>query len=537
MTKGFFRESTPMKRRSFLASVLAATTIGAPSLAAPSKSRVLKFIPQADLAVLDPIWTTAYVTRNHAYLVFDTLYGWDARFEAKPQMVEGHTVENDGKEWRLTLRHGLRFHDGEPVLASDCVASILRWGKRDNYGRMLMAATEDLSAPDDRTMIFRLREPFPQLPDALGKATNNMAAIMPARLAATDPFRQVPELIGSGPFRFQADERVAGAQYVYERFADYVPRPEGSPNWTAGPKIVNFDRVEWHVLPDAATAASALRLGEMDWWELPPPDLITMLRADRALKVEVQDPTGFVGIFRMNHLNPPFDNPAIRRALLGGIDQSEFMEAAGGTDPSGWKDGVGFFCPGTPMASDVGMEVLSAPRDLLKVKEAVKAAGYGGEKIVLLGATDVPILKAIADVTADFMQRAGFNIDYVATDWGTVVQRRTRKDPADKGGWHLYSNFTGGMDQTTPTTHTNLWAGGNAAPGWPRSPRIEELSADWVRAPDQGAQTRIAQDIQRQAFIDVPYIPLGQIAQPTAYRRDLAGVMPGFAVFWNVKRA
>jgi peptide/nickel transport system substrate-binding protein len=525
-----------MKRRTFLASALAATALGAPSLAAPSASRVLKFIPQADLAVLDPIWTTAYVTRNHAYLIFDTLYGWDAGFQAKPQMVEGHNVENDGKLWRLTLRPALRFHDGEPVLARDCLASLQRWSKRDNYGRMLMAATDELSAPDDRTLVFRLRQPFPQLPDALGKATNNMAAIMPARLAATDAFQQVPELIGSGPFRFKADERVAGAQYVYERFGDYVPRPDGTPNWTAGPKIVNVDRVEWHVLPDASTAASALRLGEMDWWELPPPDLIPMLRADRALKVEVQDATGYIGIFRMNHLNAPFDNPAIRRALLGAVDQTEFMQAAGGIDPSGWSDRVGYFCPGTPMASDAGMEALTTPRDLAKVRDAVKAAGYGGEKIVLLGATDVPILKAVADVTADLMQRVGFNIDYVATDWGTVVQRRTRKDPVEKGGWHLYSNFTGGMDQTTPTTHTNLWAGATAAPGWPTSPRIEELSAEWVRANDQAAQALIAQDIQRQAFTDVPYIPLGQIAQPTAYRANLAGVMPGFAVFWNVKR-
>ncbi|MBV8426657.1 MAG: ABC transporter substrate-binding protein, partial [Hyphomicrobiales bacterium] len=162
-----------MKRRTFLASALAATTLGAPSLAASPASRVLKFIPQADLAVLDPIWSTVYVTRNHAYLIFDTLYGWDASFQAKPQMVEGHSVENDGKLWRLTLRPGLRFHDAEPVLARDCVASLQRWSKRDNYGRMLMAATDELSAPDDRTLVFRLRQPFPQLPDALGKATNN----------------------------------------------------------------------------------------------------------------------------------------------------------------------------------------------------------------------------------------------------------------------------------------------------------------------------------------------------------------------------
>jgi peptide/nickel transport system substrate-binding protein len=497
---------------------------------------VLKFIPQADLAVLDPIWTTAYVTRNHSYLVFDTLYGWGSDFRASPQMVEGHSVENDGRVWKLTLRPGLRFHDDQPVLARDCVASLRRWGKRDNYGARLMGATDELSAPDDRTILFRLRQPFPQLPEALGKATNNIAVIMPERLANTDPYKQVTEMVGSGLFRFKADERVSGAQYVYERFGGYVPRSSGKPDWTTGPKVVNFDRVEWHVQPEASTAASGLRAGEFDWWELPPPDLLPLLRTDRAVTVTVQDPTGFIGIFRMNQLHPPFDNPPIRRALLGAVDQSEFMQAVAGDDTKLWRDRVGYFCPGTPMANDAGMEGLTSPRDIEAVRRQVKAAGYGGEKIVLLGATDIPILKAVADMTADMMQRAGFNVDYVATDWGTLVQRRIRKEPPDKGGWSLFSNFTGGMDQTTPTTHTMLWSGDNAAPGWPRSPKLEELTARWVEAPDQAAQQPIARELQRQAFTDVPYIPLGQFVQPMAYR-GLTGIMSGFPVFWNLRRA
>jgi peptide/nickel transport system substrate-binding protein len=523
-----------MRRRSLLAAGLAASTLSAPRLAAAQGARVLKFIPQADVAVLDPIWTTAYITRNHAYLVFDTLYGWDSSFRASPQMVEGHEVAADGLRWTLRLREGLKFHDGEPVLARDCVASLRRWGKRDNYGRLLMAATAELSAPDDRTIVFRLRAPFPQLPDALGKATNNMAAIMPERLAMTDPFKQVTEMTGSGPFRFKADERVPGAQYVYERFAGYVPRAGGKADWTAGPKVVSFDRIEWQIQTEPATAAAALRAGQVDWWELPPPDLIPLLGADRNIAIQSQDPTGFIGIFRMNHLNPPFDNPAIRRALLGAIDQSEFMQAAAG-DPSFWRDKVGYFCPGTPMANDAGMEALTGPRDLARVKRDIAASGYRGEKIVLLGATDIPVLKALADVTADLMQRVGIAVDYVAADWGTLVQRRAKKDTG-AGGWHLYSNFGGGMDMTTPTTHSVLWSGANAAPGWPNSPRIEALSAAWLNAPDQAARQRIARDIQAQAFIDVPYIPLGQLIQPTAVRKDIHGVMPGFPVFWNLRR-
>jgi peptide/nickel transport system substrate-binding protein len=523
-----------MQRRTFLATTAAA--LASPALATAQGRRVLRFIPQADLAVLDPIWTTAHVTRNHGYLVWDTLYGWDSGFVARPQMVEGHVVENEGKLWKLTLRPGLVFHDGEPVRARDCVASLQRWAKRDNWGRLLMTGTDELSVADDRTIVFRLRRPFPQLPDALGKATNNIAFIMPERLAATDPFKQVPEFVGSGPFRFKADERVPGASVVYERFDRYVPRPDGTPDWTAGPKVVNFDRVEWTTQTDPSTAAGALRSGEADWWELPPPDLLPLLRSDRGLRVDVQDPTGFIGIFRMNHLQPPFDNPAIRRALFGAVDQREVLLAAAGDDPAMWQDKVGYFCPGTPMASTVGMEALTSPRDMAKVRTDLKSAGYAGEKIVLLGATDIPILKAVADVTNDFLVKAGLNVDYVATDWGTVVQQRTRKEPADTGGWHCYSNWTGGVDQITPLTHTNLWVGANAAPGWPNSPRLEELAADWLAAADQAAQQRVAADIQLQAFMDVPYIPLGQVAAPTAFRTDLRGTMKGFPVFWGLSR-
>jgi peptide/nickel transport system substrate-binding protein len=518
-----------MQRRDFLASGLAA--LAAPSIARAQGGSVLRFIPQADLAVLDPIWTTAYVTRNHGYMVFDTLYGWDSKFRATPQMVAGHVMENDGKIWRLTLRDGLRFHDGAPVLARDCVASVQRWAKRDNFGRLLMASTEELSTADDRTIVFRLKAPFPQLPDALGKATNTMAAIMPERLAATDPFKQVPELVGSGPFRFKADERVAGDRVAYERFAGYVPREDGLSDWTAGPKRVNVERVEWHVMPESATAAAALRTGAMDWWEVPALDLLGMLRADKGIIVRQQDPSGFIGVFRMNQLIPPFDNPAIRRALLGAIDQSEFCQASAGDDPALWRDHVGFFCPGTPMANDAGLAVLTGKRDVAAVRAAIKAAGYAGEKVVVMGAADAPILKAVADVTADLLQRCGFNVDYAVADWGTVIQRRT-----SKVGWNAYSFVVSGMDQATPTTNSNLWTGAAAGPGWPVGPRLESLSAAWLAAPDLAAQQGLARDIQVQAFQDVPYVPLGQTLQPTAYRSRITGVMQGFPVFWNVAK-
>jgi peptide/nickel transport system substrate-binding protein len=526
-----------MRRRALLTATAAA--LAAPHVARSQANRVLKFIPQSDAAVLDPIWTTAYVTRNHGYLVFDTLFGTDSAFQASPQMAAGMTTDNDGKLVRVTLRDGLKFHDGTPVLARDCVASIRRWSKRDTFGQTLMLAADELTAADDKTLQFRLKRPFPLLPDALGKSPTNFPAMMPERLANTDAFTQVTEMVGSGPYRFNANERVPGSLLVYERFAGYVPRADGTPDWTAGPKVVHFDRVEWHVIPDPSTALAALQTGEVDWWENPSNDMLPILRKTANVKAVIQDPTGLMGCMRLNHLTAPFNNPAIRRALLKAIDQRDFCIASGGDDPAMWHVPTGLFYPASPFASDAGLEVFAGKRDYDAVRKEIVAAGYKGEKTVILAPTDFPLLKAMADVCADVFQKIGLNVDYQAMDWGSVVQRRTKKEPVEQGGWSVFNTFWSGLDQLNPVGHVflrGMGEGAGAAPGWPSSARIEELRQQWLEAPNLAAQQALARDLQLQALTDVPYVPTGQVLGATAYRANLTGVLNGFVLFWNVRK-
>jgi peptide/nickel transport system substrate-binding protein len=524
-----------MKRRTFLAA--SAAVAATPSIGRTQGTTLLRFIPQADLTVLDPIWTTAYVTRNHGFMVFDTLYGQDSTYKASPQMVAGHVIENDGKLWKLTLREGLKFHDGERVLARDCAASIQRWGKRDAFGQALLAATDELSASDDKTIQFRLKKPFPLLPDALGKSPSLMPAMMPERLAKTDAFTQITEMVGSGPYRFLAGDRVPGAKAAYAKYENYVPRTDGKPDWTAGPKIANFDRVEWTTIPDAATAAAALQNNEQDWWDYASADLLPVLRKARNLKVSIQDPSGQMAMMRFNFLQPPFNNPAIRRVLLGAVNQQDIMTAVATDDTSMWHTPTGFFCPGTPMASDAGLSVLTGPRDYAKVKANLKAAGYNGEKVVLLAATDFPVIKAMSDVVADMLQQSGLNVDYVATDWGSVNQRRVKKDPVEQGGWSAFCTAWAGTDMLTPAGELALRTNGaNAWIGWPDIPRIERLREAWFDAPDLAGQQKVAREIQVAAFEELPYLPLGQYLQATAYSAKLTGVLNGFALFWNVRK-
>jgi peptide/nickel transport system substrate-binding protein len=517
---------------------------GAALLAAPrialgqAQARTLRFIPQANLASVDPIWSTAVVVRNHGLMVYDLLYGLGADFRPRPQMAAGHEVGEDGRRWTITLRPGLRFHDNEPVRAADCVASIRRWAKRDVLGQRLDGLMDEIRALDDTRFEIRLKKPWPGLAFAFGKPSANMCAIMPERVARTDPFTQVTETVGSGPFRFRTDLFRPGDTAVYERFAGYAPRDEAA-DFLAGGKVVHFDRVEWKVMPDPSTASAALQNNEADWWETPLADLLPLLRRNRDIAVELINTAGNLGVLRFNFLHPPFDNPAIRRAILPAVDQRAFMSAAMGIDPALSRVPAGVFTPGTPLANEAGLEVLSGPRDLAAAQRALREAGYRGERVVMLSATDLPVLQNQAEVAADLLRRIGFNVDFVAMDWGTHIQRRNNRGPVDGGGWSAFVTTWEGLDVSVPGSHQPIRGhGANAWAGWPTIPRLEELREAWFEAPDIEAERRIAQEIQRVVWQEVPFVPLGQVLPPMAYRRSITGVVKGGpAVFWGVRRA
>ncbi|MCC6716857.1 MAG: ABC transporter substrate-binding protein [Acetobacteraceae bacterium] len=524
-----------LTRRSAIAG--SAALLAAPRLAAAQDQKVLKFVPHADLTVVDPSWSTSYITRNHAIMVYDMLYGTTSDFQVTPQMAAGHVVEDGGKVWTITLRDGLKFHDGEPVLAKDAVASIKRWALRDNMGQTLMDRTDELVALDDKKLRFRMKKPFALVAAALGKPGSAICAIMPERLIAPATGKPITEVVGSGPFRFVADERVAGSRVVYARNADYLPVSTGTPSFIAGPKIVNFDRVEWQVIPDSGTAGAALQNGEVDWWENPTTDLLPLLRRNANLTIRIHDKTGYFGVLRFNHLTPPFNNPAIRRAIWWAVDQEDYMTAVAGNDRAMWNSGVGFFATNGPWANDAGMAHLTSKRDPERAKREIIAAGYKGEKVVVLVPTDVPSLKFAGDVGADMLKRCGLNVDPLYMDWGSMVQRLGRQDAADAGGWNVYHTYWSGVDQLDPAVNSSLRASGRRGrTGWPDSPRLEELRAAWLDSGDVAEQKRLAREIQLQAFEDVPYMPFGQFFAPMGYRKNISGVLDGYALFWNVKR-
>ncbi len=502
---------------------------------ASAQEKILKFIPQADLRILDPIATTAYITRNHGYMVYDTLFATDAHFKIQPQMVDKWEMSKDKLTYTFTLRDGLKFHDGQPVRSADCIASLERWGKRDPLGQKLAQSTESWTAVNDKTFKLKLKKPFPLTLDAFGKLSSIPTFIMPERIARTDAFQNITEVIGSGPFKFVKDEWMPGSKVVYVKNTDYVPRKE-APSWAAGGKVVKVDRVEWIYIPDPATAAAALNAGEADWWESMPPDLIPLLRKNKDVRVENIDPIGGLGMMRFNFLQPPFNNQKMREALLYVIDQRDYVLAFAGNEKNGGTC-YSFFTCGTPLSSEIGAEPLKGKRDFERAKKLILEAGYKGEKIVIISATDQAIIHSQSLITAELFRKLGLNAELQASDWGTMITRRASKEPVEKGGWSVFHTWWGGADIASPAAMAMVNLGEKSWIGWPADPKLEELRQAWFNTTDAAASRKAADAVQLEAFKFVPYITTAQFFIPTAYRSNLSGVVPAPVVFlWNVEK-
>jgi peptide/nickel transport system substrate-binding protein len=525
-----------IRRRTFMGAAGAAA-LARPSFAQPAAARVLRFVPDLNLTVLDPIVTTAAVTTMHGYAVFDTLYGVDEQLEPRPQMAEGARVSDDGLTWEIVLRDGLVFHDGEKVLARDAVASLRRWAQRDSFGQALAAAVDAWEAPDDRTIRIRLKRPFPQLLRAIGKPHSSPAFIMPERLARTEASRPVTEMVGSGPLRFKVDEYVTGSRVVYTRFEGYRPRDEAA-SWSAGGKRVHFDRVEWTIMPDPSTAANALRAGEVDWWEAAQGDLLPVLKRDRRLTVRPLNPYGLILGMRFNHAQPPFNNVALRRAILSAVSQEDYLQAVSGGNPDNFRLCRAMFPCGLPGVNELGTGIMKQPPDRAAARAAIQAAGYRGEKIVLLIASDSQTNGPAGEITGALLRELGMNVDVQTMDWGTVVQRRVSSEPVERGGWSIFHTSWPGSSVTNPAE--NLYIRGQGARGWfgwHDSPEMEQLTAQWLSATDPAEARRLLDAIQLSAFNTVPVVPLGQVLPSMAYRRELTGIVTASSpYFWNVQR-
>lgn len=502
---------------------------------AQNATRTLRYVPVTKLTVLDPMFTTALISLTHGYCVFDTLYGIDANLRPVPQMAAGHSVSPDGLRWEITLRDGLLFHNGEPVRARDCAASLRRWAQQDSFGRTLGAVTENFGFSDDKTIVITLTRPFNRLLEAIGKLHSSPAMMMPEHLAMTDPATQVTEMIGSGPFRFVADEYRPDDRVVYEKFADYQPRSE-SAAYTSGGKVVHFDRLVWQVVPDPTTAATALQAGEVDWIGAILPDLAPLFETHPDLKLHRTGQFGLVSVLRFNHAQPPFNNAALRRAVMGALDQTPYLQSISAS-PANYETCLAMFPCGFNDVTEIGAGIMGA-LDIDAARKAVVDSGYDGEPVVILNPTDVPQIYPHGLFTADLLTRMGMNVELQDTDWGTVIQRRESRAPTQEGGWSIIHSAWPAVSIDNPVTNAMIRGQGDAGWwGWYDDPEMETLVSQWLDAPDATAGTALFDQIHARALQEVPSIPLGRTFQNGAMHKSLNGMVLGSTdLFWNVRQ-
>jgi peptide/nickel transport system substrate-binding protein len=523
-----------LSRRTLLAAPAllgAAAMTGAKSALAQRRDpRELRFITAVGLTVLDPIWTASLVTLNHAYGVYDTLYGVAQDLSPRPQMVAGHTVSSDELTWEFKLRDGLLFHDGEPVRARDAVASMKRWWRRDSFGQLIATVTDSLEPTDDKTFRLTLKKPFPHLLEALSRVGALTCFVMPERHALVDPYQQVKEMIGSGPYRFIASEFNAGSRAVYEKFDKYVPR-------TSGGKVAHFDRITWHTMPDSATAANAMQAGEMDWWEYVPTDLQELMEKSKGVVVQPKDPYNWYGIARFNHLQAPFNNVKLRRAVLAAVNQDDYMRAGFGDDPRTWRTCRAMMPCGVKGVTELGQQAMPA-LSVEAARKLVAESGYKGERAVVLAPMDYPQLGAFGQVSADLLKKIGINVDFVPMDWGTMIARQANRDTVEKGGWSMF--HTSGSMPSMLNPALNMYIRGQGTKGWTgwyENAEIEALSQEWLSSSTTADPTALFDKMQRILFEDPPFLPLGQYGVFTVRRTDIDGILDGSASYpWNIRR-
>ena len=511
-----------------------ALSAAAPALA---QSNVLRVVPHSNLAILDPIWTTAYMSRNHGYMIYDTLFGTDENAKVKPQMVESWTESADHRLWTFKLRKGLEFHDGKPVTGEDVIASLQRWGKRDAMGSALMTFVQRMDSPDPDTFRIFLGEACGFVLDALGKPSSNVPFIMPKRIAETDAFKQIEEHIGSGPFVFKRDEFKPGDRAVYVRNAKYVPRSE-PPSGTTGGKHVYIERVEWNLaLRDAQAQVNALKNGEIDIIEALGFDHFETVKGEANLQMPKYSNYGLQYMARFNHLHKPFDNVKVRQAALAAFSQEPFLRAQVGVKEL-YKPCASMFICGTPYGTTVGSDI-QAKSNMKKAQELLKASGYDGTPVLLMKPTDLASIQKLPDVAAQLLRQAGFKVDLQAMDWQSLVGRRAKKDPVDKGGWNMFLTAWQAFDVWNPIANPTMDTRGDKSGwfGWAQDDKMIEIRNQFMRATDEPTKKKLAEQLHVRAFEVATHAPLGEYMQPMAAGKNISGFfVTNGNIYWNLKK-
>ncbi|MEN8741302.1 MAG: ABC transporter substrate-binding protein [Phaeobacter gallaeciensis] len=500
-------------------------------LPAALEAQTLRAVPHAQLESLDPIWTTAYITRTHGYLVYDTLFGFDESFTPQPQMVDTWSVSEDGLEWNFTLRPGMKWHDGAPVTARDCVASLRRWGARDGVGQILFSKINTIEATADDTFAITLETPYPAMEATLAQMSANVPFMMPARIAETDPAVPITDPTGSGPFKFAKDEWIPGERVVYVRNDDYVPREEPT-SLAAGAKTPFLERIEWVSYPDQAQAVQALIDNEVQYLESPTTQHAAELEGIEGISVVLADAVGSIGMGVFNHQIAPFNDVDVRLAAITAMDQADYMEAAIGV-PEYWRVCPSVYPCGTEFSKPVADSAFTKG-DVDKAREMLAATSYDGTPIVVMDPVDSPVISAFTDVSVAALESAGFAIERQEMKWSELVLRRVNRTEADGETWNMFHTWWLATDLMEPSRIAFSGDPDTGWIGWPTDESLQSLRAEYAVAEDETERARLADAIQARIVEQGNFAILGQFFEPIAFRDSVVGLQRPIQMYYNL---
>jgi peptide/nickel transport system substrate-binding protein len=507
------------------------------SASAQSTSKVLRVVPSADVAELDPARAANQIGRIYSQMVFDTLFALDQNLSPKPMMVDKETISSDGLTYTFTLRTGLKFHDGSPVTTRDVTASLTHWMDGASTGGELKSRLEAMSIVDPLTFTLKLKQRFGLLEFLLAGAGAPIAGIMREADATRDASVPLTNPIGSGPFRYVASERESGHRVVFARNADYIPRAE-PPDGAAGARIVKVDRVKWTIIPDPTTAANALVTGEADFWDTVTAEMVPFLKS-HGINVRRTASLPSVAWIRPNFELPPFNDARARQALALLVDQKEFMQVVAGDNPS--STCYSFSVCGSLLGTEIGSEPYHKT-DVAKAKELLAEAGYKGEPVVVLGTPQLPIISVMSQLLAQRLREAGVNVDLEMGDWATVFTRMNTAHLAPgHGGWNVTATYSLGGTSFNPLTNTMLNTScgptSTSRMGWPCDEQGDELRRAVLAAPDEAARKAAFETFQKRMWQFIPFVPAGQFDQQNAYGKNISGVLGGYVIsYWNIEK-
>lgn len=499
---------------------------------AESAETVFRMAKTSIPRILDPHFTTSFTERDFGYLIYDTLFAVDSKFEPKPQMVDTWTISDDHLTYTFKLRDGLLFHDGAPVRSIDCITSIKRWSQRDGMGQNLALHAKEWSVVDDKTFRLVLTKPYEFVLATLGKVGASVPFIMPERVAKTPITEPIKDFTGSGPFVFDQTAGTSGVKLVFHRFDKYVPRKEPS-DWASGGKVAKVDTVEWIEFRDAMTAVNALTKGEIDFIHELPHDLAPLVAGDPKSKVIIYNELGQLGFIRFNFLHPPFDNVNARRAVLLAVNQKEFLEGLVG-DPKYYNECRSIYSCGSPYETKVGLPEIG----LVSAKTALKESGYDGGKIVQFHATNSATIGPLSEVLTRVLRNVGFNVLDEAMDFQTFTRKRLNQASPSQGGWNIALSTWTGPDVVDPVVNVSLGGEGLKAQwGWPTLPEMERLRDKFAETASMDERKKIAGEIQKLAYDKAIYIPTGTFKSLAAYRDNVTGVKASPALMiWGISK-